>query len=58
VDELYKDDELLRNLNTNFNGIMDLERVLARIGTKSANARDMVFLADGLKRSLAILAQS
>lgn len=47
---------LLKKLRKSLAGISDLERVIGRIGVGRANARDLVFLSQGIKQSLSALA--
>lgn len=55
VEELINNKDLKGELAEHLNNITDLERVLARLGTGSANARDLNFLKDGLINSFKIL---
>ncbi|MCA9384069.1 DNA mismatch repair protein MutS, partial [Candidatus Dojkabacteria bacterium] len=55
VEELIKDEDTLSKLNEHLDGITDLERVISRVATKGANARDLLFLKDGLSKSIAAL---
>jgi len=55
VDEFVNNPELLSKIISNLNNITDLERVLSKISGKSANARDMLFLASGLGESMQII---
>lgn len=52
IDELIKNSDLFDNINEALSQISDLERVLARIAGKSANARDMIFLKIGITGAL------
>ena len=54
VEAFYKHSALLENVRSELDGIPDLERILARIGTKSANARDLSFLAKSLQKLLQV----
>src|SRR5690606_38045583 len=55
VEKLYNKQDILNQLNLNFEDIPDLERVLARIGTSGTNARDLLFLKNGLTNSIQII---
>jgi DNA mismatch repair protein MutS len=55
INEFFLNAELLDTVEKSLSQITDLERVLARIGSKSANARDLLFLKNGLNQSLNIL---
>jgi DNA mismatch repair protein MutS len=50
VEVFTKDGDLLLKVRKQLEGIPDLDRIIARLGTKSANARDLVFLAASLKK--------
>ena len=49
VDGFYKDNILSRNVSNIFDNIYDLERILAKISYKRANARDLISLKNSLK---------
>ena len=49
VDGFYKDNILSRNVSNIFDSIYDLERILAKISYKRANARDLISLKNSLK---------
>lgn len=49
VDGFYKDNILSRNVSNIFYSIYDLERILAKISYKRANARDLISLKNSLK---------
>ena len=49
VDAFYKDDILSRNISNLLSNIYDLERILAKISYKRANARDLISLKNSLK---------
>lgn len=52
VSELVNDNELFINISADLNEITDMERVLAKLGGRSANARDLLFLKNGLISAL------
>ncbi|WP_296129755.1 DNA mismatch repair protein MutS, partial [uncultured Anaerococcus sp.] len=49
VDGFYKDNILSRNVSNILDSIYDLERILAKISYKRANARDLISLKNSLK---------
>lgn len=49
VGGFYKDNILSRNVSNIFDSIYDLERILAKISYKRANARDLISLKNSLK---------
>lgn len=49
VDAFYKDNILSRNVSNYLDNIYDLERILAKISYKRANARDLISLKNSLK---------
>ena len=49
VDGFYEDNILSRNVSNIFDNIYDLERILAKISYKRANARDLISLKNSLK---------
>lgn len=55
VGELVENADLYGDISESLSQIADLERVLARIGGKSANARDMIFLKIGVTNSLSVI---
>jgi DNA mismatch repair protein MutS len=55
VNEFYLNQELLQSVIGSLEQITDLERVLAKISSKSGNARDLIFLKNGLTQSCKII---
>lgn len=49
VDAFYKDNILSRNVSNYLDNIYDLERILAKISYKRANARDLISLKNSLR---------
>lgn len=49
VDGFYKDNILSRNISNLLNNVYDLERILAKISYKRANARDLISLKNSLR---------
>lgn len=49
VDGFYKDDILSRNVSNILDNVYDLERILAKISYKRANARDLISLKNSLR---------
>lgn len=49
VDGFYKDDILSRNISNLLDNVYDLERILAKISYKRANARDLISLKNSLR---------
>lgn len=49
VDGFYKDNILSRNVSNLLDNVYDLERILAKISYKRANARDLISLKNSLK---------
>lgn len=54
VNEFFQNQELLAAVREYLQQITDLERVLARIATRSGNARDLLFLQTSLQHALAV----
>jgi DNA mismatch repair protein MutS len=55
VDLFVKDQNFYQSLENFLTEITDLERILSRLGTKNVNARDLIFLKNGVKSSLSII---
>jgi len=55
VEEILKDRSLALEIRNILDSIMDLERVIARISGKSANARDLLFIGQGMSQGLKLI---
>ncbi|MFQ5492688.1 MAG: DNA mismatch repair protein MutS [Candidatus Dojkabacteria bacterium] len=55
VEAFVSNRELAHKVATKLDGIMDLERIIARLGTKNVNARDLLFIKEGITNALKAL---
>jgi len=54
VTRFFADEVLLSEVTVSLKYISDLQRVLARIGSRTANARDLIFLQTSLEKALEV----
>ncbi len=50
VEEIFKDYELMNNLENSLDGIYDLDRLIAKLSYKSANAKDLIALKVSIEK--------
>jgi DNA mismatch repair protein MutS len=57
VNELYKRTDVLQKVRIMLDNIYDIERILGRIGTESANGRDLLGLKSSLNKALKVYSE-